>query len=62
MSDKYNIIGKSLREAAEVLNSAEISFRITRRDKTNYVVTRDYRPERVNLQLDDGKVTSYTCG
>lgn len=59
---EFPIINKTLAEAAEILNAAGHSFRITKRDGVPYVVTCDYIANRCNLHLLNGKVEAYNWG
>jgi hypothetical protein len=36
--------------------------RVLRRDDEHFPATQDYNPDRVNLEIDDGKVTKATFG
>lgn len=62
MSQKLPLEGKTLKDATALVEEAGGSVRVTRRDGVAYVVTCDYRTDRYNLYLVDGKVTGYTVG
>ena len=59
------VIGMS--EAEAIVTIAEISSealtsRIVRRDEESFMITMDYRLDRINLQIDDGIVTTTYVG
>lgn len=58
---KPNIIGKTLAEVADILDTS-VSFRVSSHDGVPMVFTRDYRPDRLNLRLIEGKVVDFTYG
>ena len=58
--DRLLLIGKTEEEAVKMLRDRE--YRITRQDKTKYVLTCDYDIDRFNLQTDNGIVTEVTFG
>jgi hypothetical protein len=43
-------------------DAAGTTWRITREDGESFPVTLDYNPERLNFEIDDGKVTQATYG
>lgn len=59
------VIGMSETEAIETIagiSSEPLISRIVRRDKESFLITMDYRLDRINLQIDDGIVTTTTIG
>lgn len=55
------VIGMTEAEATQTIegvSSEQLSFRIARRDSEFYALTLDYRPNRINLEIDNGIVTS----
>ena len=56
------LVGKNLNEVMEWLNRMDKRYRITSRDGNAYVITCDYRPERYNLDIVDGKVVKISMG
>ena len=58
---KPDIIGKTLAEVADILDIS-VSFRVSSHDGVPMVVTRDHRPDRLNLRLVDGKVVDFNYG
>jgi len=42
--------------------AANVTWRITREDDEDFMVTLDYDPERVNFEIDDGRVTTASFG
>jgi len=57
-----SLIGKSLNEANQLAGFNGFAIRVTREDSTNYMVTMDLRFDRINLQIDNGVVTSCNIG
>ena len=57
-----SLIGKSLNEANQLAGFNGFAIRVTREDSTNYTVTMDLRFDRINLQIDNGVVTSCNIG
>lgn len=57
-----SLIGKSLNEATQLAGFNGFAIRVTREDSTNYMVTMDLRFDRINLQIDNGVVTSCNIG
>jgi hypothetical protein len=57
----YNLIGKTLAEVAVILGN-DFSFRVASRDGQSYGLSQDYVPDRYNLHLVDGRVTTYSKG
>ena len=59
------VIGMSETQAIETIagiSSEPLTSRIVRRDEESFMITMDYRLDRINLQIDDGIVTSTTIG
>lgn len=56
------LIGMTEFMALETLQNADILYRTVRRDSLVSVVTSDLVPERVNLSVDNGKVTKAVYG
>ena len=56
------LIGMTEFMALETLQNADIPYRTVRRDSLVNVVTSDLVPERVNLSVDNGKVTKAYYG
>jgi hypothetical protein len=40
----------------------EYSYRVVERDGKSAIVTRDYRPNRINIKLENGKVVGFHFG
>ena len=58
---KFDLIGKTLAEVSVIL-ADEYGFRVVKRDGIPQVATRDVREDRLNLELEDGKVVNYYYG
>jgi hypothetical protein len=56
------IIGKSLKEGIELVKSNGFSVRVTREDDERFFVTQDLRFDRINLEIDNEKITSARIG
>ena len=59
------VIGMSEAEAIETIagiSSEYLTPRIVRRDDENFIVTMDYRLDRINLEIDNGIVTQASIG
>ena len=59
------VIGMSEAEAIETIagiSSEALTPRIVRRDDENFIVTMDYRLDRINLEIDNGIVTQASIG
>ena len=59
------VIGMSETQAIETIagiSSEPLTSRIIRRDEESFMITMDYRLDRINLQIDDGIVTSTYIG
>ena len=50
------IIGKIEKEAEKYLNKQGKKIRVTKRDGKPYLGTMDYRPERINVVVESGKI------
>jgi hypothetical protein len=55
-------VGLTKKEAIAKAEASDTPWRITREDKEVFMVTQDYNPERVNFEIDQGKVTKATNG
>lgn len=58
----YYIEGKTRDHADAVFHLMLIPYRITRRDDEHYIVTYDFRFDRINLEIDEGIVTKADVG
>jgi hypothetical protein len=56
------VVGKTVEEAEALCKSAGMRLRVTRTDGVAHIVTRDYRTDRVNVHLEQGKVVNATIG
>ena len=55
-------VGLTKQAATAKADAAGTTWRITREDDESFPVTLDYNPERLNFEIDDGKVTQATYG
>lgn len=56
------VLLKSQDEAIKILNEDGIKYRVVREDSNHYAITADYRPERLNLEIDNDIVTKVYNG
>jgi len=56
------IIGKTQEEGIKILKDNYTDYRVVRADSEYYIVTCDFIPERVNLEIDNDVITSYNNG
>ena len=54
--------GLSKQAAIAKADAADVTWRITREDDEVFMVTQDFDPERVNFEIDDGRVTTASFG
>jgi len=52
-----SLIGKTLEEGRTICENNGYTYRIIRRDETNYITTSDLRFDRINFQLDSNIIT-----
>lgn len=58
--EKY--IGLTEEDAINSLKADGMKYRVKQRDNKNFMVTMDVQPNRANLYITDGKVTSVKFG
>jgi hypothetical protein len=54
--------GKSEAEAQRIVNEAKMIMRVTSRNGESYIVTRDYRRDRVNVKINKDRVYEASLG
>lgn len=59
-ADAY--VGLTKKAAIAKAAASDTPWRITREDDELFLVTQDYNPERLNFEIDDGRVTEATYG
>lgn len=57
-----SIIGKTLNEAIELASFNGYSIRVIREDNTDYTVSLNRRFDRINVEIDNGVITSCKIG
>ena len=57
-----SLVGMSEGEAVMKVEATGRTIRIARRDKENFALTMDYRPDRINIEVDADMVTKVTVG
>ena len=55
-------VGLTKKEAIAKAEASDTPWRITREDKETFMVTQDFVENRVNFEIDNGKVTKATNG
>lgn len=60
--DVQGLVGLTENDASAWCEEARLTTRVTARDGQRFVVTMDYRLDRVNLVIDDGVVTRAHIG
>lgn len=56
------LVGMSAEEAEKAVVAAGLTWRVVAEDGSFKAVTSDYRPDRVNVEITDGTVTTATVG
>ncbi len=59
---KSSIVGLELEYAEDILEERNIIYRVVMIDNVPFMLTADYKPERLNLYIEDGKVVKITNG
>lgn len=62
MPNPDSFVGLTLAEAEAKAEKADLPHRIVRKDGQDLPVTRDYRPERLNFEVEKGVVTKVSNG
>lgn len=60
--EKREYVGKTLQEAKEYAESGGFTIRIVEEDGKAFMVTRDFKTNRLNLRLRNNKVTDVFGG
>lgn len=58
-SKGLDFIGLTVEQAADLAKENGVSFRVVKEDGKYLAVTMDYRPGRINAEVEDGKVTAF---
>ena len=56
------VVGKTEMEAKAFLEQQGYSMRVARRDGEEYILTSDYVEKRINITIENGKVTAFYAG
>jgi len=59
-SEGFDFVGMNEEAASELASENNIAFRVIMRDGEMLPATMDYRPGRINAQVEDGIVTSFS--
>lgn len=57
-----DLVGMKEAKAIQTLGDLGVKIRIVHRDGVNYVVTADFKTDRVNLSIVNGKVSKADVG
>ncbi len=57
-----DFLGLTIGEAQELAEADTLDWRVTRDGDEFFAVTEDYRPDRLNFELDEGVITRVTLG
>ena len=60
--DPSRLIGLMEQEVAYLTKAYGLSYRVTKKDGKAFIITRDYKTDRVNLEFENGKVIRATIG
>lgn len=55
--DTWGIFGKTVAEAKKILSKHKLTLRVVREDGNSYIVTADIRKNRVNVHVDNKKIS-----
>lgn len=61
-TDAATYVGLTKRAAIARADAAGVPWRVLREDDEHFLATQDHVPDRVNLEIDDGRVTRATNG
>lgn len=56
------LIGLSEQEGIDYINKNNISYRVIRRDEIYYIITCDFREDRINLEINNNIILGVTIG
>lgn len=56
------LIGLSEQEGIDYINKNNISYRVIRRDEIYYIITCDFRDDRINLEINNNIILGVTIG
>ncbi len=57
-----SLIGLNIETASELCKENDYQVRIVREDSVNYVITMDFRFDRINLEIDNDVITKCDIG
>lgn len=60
LTNPGDIIGKNINEARGIATSKGLTIRVMEEDGESYVGTCDFRPDRINVVVKEGKVVEIT--
>jgi hypothetical protein len=56
--DTSRLVGKEETEASQICENSGHKMRVMSKDGESYLVTCDYRTDRINVNVIDGKISS----
>jgi len=60
--DIYELADKPKTVVVDFLKDRDVSFRITKEDDQSFILTRDFNPDRINLEIKKGLVKNVYLG
>lgn len=60
--DPQSLVGMPLEKAQKACDDRDLRHRVVEIDGKPQIVTRDFRPDRLNFAVKEGKVTAVTMG
>lgn len=65
-NDLNNFIGMPYQDFIDEMKNNPLfentTSRLTRRDKTNFIITHDFRLDRINIEIDNDKISRLSLG
>ena len=62
LSKPETLVGQPLEKVEAACDAAEVSHRVVKVDGESRMVTKDYRPKRLNFTVEKGVITLVTKG
>jgi hypothetical protein len=56
------LVGETKESCRKICKKADLLFRIVREDSERYIITMDFRVDRINAELDNGIITTCYLG
>ena len=62
LSLRKNFIGLSYEDGCDLAKKLDKEVRISKKDGRYYTLTRDYKPNRINFQLENNVIANISIG